>query len=201
MIGSKALFKERRKVMKIPSSKSIATWVLLISMCALSVLLIASCQTTSRSVVVTDTTRVVIIDTVKETRYVSSKETEKMFQSIIEKMETQKSDFRTLILSEKGDTIKEFHETVVETNNSTDTEVYRELYESIKDSISSYKRTVEELIQLLNREREIAANKPPNTWLDNVKNNIFYIVVGIVVGIVLLIGIIVFVRWRTSRKK
>ncbi len=183
--------------MKIPSSKSIATWVLLISMCALSVLLMASCQTTSRSVVVTDTTRVVIIDTVKETRYVNSKETEKMFQSIIEKMETQKSDFRTLILSEKGDTIKEFHETVVETNNSTDTEVYRELYESIKDSISSYKRTVEELIQLLNREREIAANKPPNTWLDNVKNNVFYIVVGIV----LLIGIIVFVRWRTSRKK
>ena len=197
MIGSKALFKERRKVMKIPSSKSIATWVLLISMCALSVLLIASCQTTSRSVVVTDTTRVVIIDTVKETRYVSSKETEKMFQSIIEKMETQKSDFRTLILSEKGDTIKEFHETVVETNNSTDTEVYRELYESIKDSISSYKRTVEELIQLLNREREIAANKSPNTWLDNVKNNVFYIVVGIV----LLIGIIVFVKWQTSRKK
>ena len=182
--------------MKIPSSKSIATWVLLISMCALSVLLMASCQTTSRSVI-TDTTRVVIIDTVKETRYVSSKETEKMFQSIIEKIETQKSDFRTLILSEKGDTIKEFHETVVETNNSTDTEVYRELYESIKDSIYSYKRTVEELIQLLNREREIAANKPPNTWLDNVKNNVFYIVVGIV----LLIGIIVFVRWRTSRKK
>ena len=182
--------------MKIPSSKSIAIWVLLISLCALSVLCMASCQTTSRSVI-TDTTRVVIIDTVKETRYVNSKEAEKMFQSIIEKMETQKSDFRTLILSEKGDTIKEFHETVVETNNSTDTEMYRELYESIKDSISSYKRTVEELIQLLNKEREIAANKPPNTWLDNVKNNVFYIVVGIV----LLIGIIVFVRWRTSRKK
>lgn len=174
--------------MKIPSSKSIAVWTLLLSICAFcTLMLFSSCRTVQSSV--TDTIYVAHRDTLKEVHYVKDTESEKLFKTIMERMETEKNTLHTLILSEKGDTIKEYHETVIEKNNTTETDTYKEYIKSVTDSLNAYRSAFNELVEKINNMQVVDSRSPIQEWFDNIKSNIFYIVVGVLIVLVVILYI------------
>lgn len=177
----------------IPSAKTISVWTMLIGLCAMSALLFcSSCKTVQGNIA--DTVYVTRYDTLKEIHHVKDTETEKMFQSLIERMEMEKNTLHTLILSEKGDTLKEYHETIIEKNSTTEKETYRELIQAITDSLNSYKKEVSMLIEKMHATEVVDSRNGFEKWFDNVKSNVFYIVIGIL----LIAGIIVYLRkkWK-----
>ena len=186
---SKAFKKKSMKdyIDYIPSAKAISETLIIISLLALGVLcFFCSCKTNAVSETVRDTLFIVKRDTVKDVRYVKDVETEKQYQSIIERLEKESSDLRTIVLSASGDTIKEYHEKIIQVNNSKDSTNAVESYREIRDSVNKYLTRLEAIYKAMNSAKEI---KEEPSWFDKLKSNIFYMVLGVVLLILTVFGI------------
>lgn len=147
----------------IPSSKSIYVWILILSMCAASVLLMCTSCTPSKNLAeVRDAVISVRVDTVKEVIKEKDTSSDSHFQSIVQRLEKEANDIRTLVLSEKGDTIRDYRERVIIQNSSSDSVKWDSLRRLIEQDHVTYQSRIDNLysaIKEVEEKQEALANK------------------------------------------
>lgn len=172
----------------IPSVKTVSVWVMLLSLCALSMLfLCSSCKSVQRTVEVHDTLIVTNKDTIVTEKIVKDSSSVKEFLSVIKRLERDASDIRTIVLSDKGDTIKDYREKVIIKSESRDSIAISEMIRQMEESMSICKSRMEALYKAM---RESNTEKQEPSFLDKAGSYIGGFVSGIVIA---LIGLLIYI--------
>lgn len=169
----------------IPSAKSISIWVIILSMCAISMLfLCSSCKSVQRTVEVHDTLIVTHNDTVVSEKIIKDSSSVKEFLSVIERLERDASDIRTIVLSDKGDTIKDYREKVIIKSESRDSTAIREMMRQMEENMSIYKARAEALYKAM-KESNVEKQEP--SFFDKAGNYLTGFVFGIIAAVMAIL--------------
>ena len=172
----------------IPSAKTISVWTMLIGLCAMSVLLFCvSCKSVQRMTEVHDTLIVTHNDTVVSEKIIKDSSSVKDFLSVIERLERDASDIRTIVLSDKGDTIKDYREKVIIKSESRDSTAIREMMRQMEENMSIYKARAEALYKAM-KESNVEKQEP--SFFDKAGSYLTGFVFGIVIA---LIGLLIYI--------
>lgn len=172
----------------IPSAKNLCTWVLILSLCALGALfLCSSCKSVQRTVEVHDTLIVTHNDTVVSEKIIKDSSSVKEFLSVIERLERDASDIRTIVLSDKGDTIKDYREKVIIKSESKDSVKWDSMMRIMDSNYNMYKTRVDELYRVLKEAQE---EKQEPSFFDKTGSYLTGFVFGIVIA---LIGLLIYI--------
>lgn len=178
----------------IPSAKTISVWTMLIGLCAMSVLLFCvSCKSVQRMTEVHDTLIVVHHDTLVTEKVIKDSTAIKQFQSVIERLERDASDIRTIVLSDKGDTIKDYREKVIIKSESRDSTAIREMMRQMEENMSIYKARAEALYKAV-KESNVEKQEP--SFFDKMGNYIAGFLIGIFASAIVVLILIYY-----SKKK
>lgn len=169
----------------IPSAKTISVWTMLIGLCAMSVLLFCvSCKSVQRAVEVHDTLIVVHHDTLVTEKVVKDSTAIKQFQSVIEKLERDASDIRTIVLSDKGDTIKDYREKVIIKSESRDSVKWDTMTQILESNLNVYKTRIDALYRALQEAKE--EQKEPS-FFSKIGTYALVFILGIAVALILIV--------------
>lgn len=172
----------------IPSAKKISVWTMLIGLCAMSVLLFCvSCKSVQRAVEVHDTLIVVHHDTLVTEKVIKDSTAIKQFQSVIERLERDASDIRTIVLSEKGDTIKDYREKVIIKSESRDSVKWDSMIQVMESNLNQYKSRVDALYKAL---KEATEEKKEPSFFSKIGTYALAFILGLAAA---LIAVVIFI--------